>query len=419
MIFCGKSRELWRLWEKSKRFWGVLCMSKEFPMVPLRELLIKSENWIAIHPDEQYQQVTVRLWGKGVVARDKVNGADMGATRRLIVRPNQFILSRIDARNGATGLVPDSLDGAIVSSDFPVFTVNRLRLLPNFLEWMSKTQNFVSLCKAASEGTTNRIRLQEETFLSMSIPLPQIEEQQRIVARIEELAAKIEEARGLRGEIVGEIEKLVRTSTAKVFEDAYKNGTTRLDNVATLERGKFSHRPRNDPQFFDGKHPWIQIAEIEASNKYIHRWNQTLNDTGLAISRKFPKGTLLISIAATIGAIGILDFDCCIPDSIVAITPKIGTDSEYLYYYLGYLRNHLEQIAPQSAQKNINLEILFPLPIPELDITEQRRIVAYLDALQARVDALKQLQSETSAELYSMLSSLLPNATLFAFSTPA
>ncbi len=385
-------------------------MSKEFPMVPLRELLIKSENWIAIHPDEQYQQVTVRLWGKGVVARDKVNGADMGATRRLIVRPNQFILSRIDARNGATGLVPDSLDGAIVSSDFPVFTVNRLRLLPNFLEWMSKTQNFVSLCKAASEGTTNRIRLQEETFLSMSIPLPQIEEQQRIVARIEELAAKIEEARGLRGEIVGEIEKLVRTSTAKVFEDAYKNGTTRLDNVATLERGKFSHRPRNDPQFFDGKHPWIQIAEIEASNKYIHRWNQTLNDTGLAISRKFPKGTLLISIAATIGAIGILDFDCCIPDSIVAITPKIGTDSEYLYYYLGYLRNHLEQIAPQSAQKNINLEILFPLPIPELDITEQRRIVAYLDALQARVDALKQLQSETSAELDAMLPSILDKA---------
>jgi len=119
---------------------------------------------------------------------------------------------------------------------------------------------------------------------------------------------------------------------------------------------------------------------------------------------------LLISIAATIGAVGILNFDCCIPDSIVAVTPKRGTDSEYLYHYLAYLRSHLEQVAPQSAQKNINLEILSPLPIPALPLPEQHRIIAYLDNLQVKIDALKRLQAKTAAELDALLPSVLDKA---------
>ena len=124
---------------------------------------------------------------------------------------------------------------------------------------------------------------------------PLISDQRRIVALIEELAARIEEARGLRRQSVEEGVLLVASSRARIFEEALAGETTRLDSCVTLERGKFSHRPRNDPRFFGGSHPWIQIAEIEASNKYIHDWTQTLNDAGLAISRKFPRGTLLIS----------------------------------------------------------------------------------------------------------------------------
>src|SRR6202043_899753 len=92
------------------------------------------------------------------------------------------------------------------------------------------------------------------------------------------------------------------SSSARIFEKLLGGETKPLADVVTLERGKFSHRPRNEPRFFGGDHPWIQIAEIEASNKYIRDWRETLNDDGLAISKKFPSGPLLISIAATIGA---------------------------------------------------------------------------------------------------------------------
>src|SRR2546421_490545 len=129
-------------------------MSKCFSMVPLDELLVQSEERTEIEPGERYRQVTVRLWGKGVVLREEVTGADIGGSKQFVVKANQFIVSKIDARNGAFGLIPDLLDGAIVSPDFPVFTPNSSRVLPTYLNWMSKTPDFINLCKTASEGTT-------------------------------------------------------------------------------------------------------------------------------------------------------------------------------------------------------------------------------------------------------------------------
>ena len=98
-------------------------MSK-WPMTPLASILSKSDDWITPEPDKQYNEVTVRLWGKGVVLRGKVTGSQLAGSRRLQVRSHQFILSRIDARNGAIGLIPDFLDGAVVSNDFPIYNLN-------------------------------------------------------------------------------------------------------------------------------------------------------------------------------------------------------------------------------------------------------------------------------------------------------
>jgi hypothetical protein len=120
-------------------------MNEVYPLVPLGELLIKSEEWIDINPTEKYKQVTVKIWGKGVVERNEVNGAEIAATKRLKVNSEQFILSRIDARHGAFGLIPNCLDGAVVTNDFPVFTPNNQKIVPQFLDWMSKTKDFIEL----------------------------------------------------------------------------------------------------------------------------------------------------------------------------------------------------------------------------------------------------------------------------------
>lgn len=192
-------------------------MSQNWDLVPLGEILIKSNTWIQIEANKKYKQITVKYWGKGVVERNEVIGTEIAASQRLQVRSGQFIVSRIDARHGSFGLIPDCLNGAIVTNDFPVFNLNINRILPHFLNWMSKTPTFIELCKVASEGTTNRIRLKEDKFLSMKIPLPKLEEQQRIIAKIEELVAKIEEARGLKEAGIRECEMLINAEIYNLF----------------------------------------------------------------------------------------------------------------------------------------------------------------------------------------------------------
>lgn len=385
-------------------------MSKDYLLVPLGEVALPVERPEIPATGKTYRQIGVRLWGEGAYERESIDGSQTQYKTLSRVEADDIIVNKIWARNGSVALVSPSLAGCYGSGEFPTFAPIREKLEPRWFHWLTKTKPFWEQCDEKSRGTSGKNRIRPEKFLEVKIPLPPIEEQRSLVVRIEELAAKIAEARGLRSQAVKEVEAFIVASRVKIFEEASKSRTTRFDNVATLERGKFSHRPRNEPRFFGGDHPWIQIAEIEASGKYIREWTQTLNDDGFLISRKFPKGTLLISIAATIGAVGILDFDCCIPDSIVAVTPKTGVDSEYMYHYLCYLRSNLEQMAPLSAQKNINLKILEPLPIPALPLSEQRHIVAYLDNLQTKVDALKRLQAQTSAELNALLPSILNKA---------
>lgn len=161
-----------------------------WPQVPLGELLSRADSPADLAPDTEYHEVTIRLWGKGVVSRGKVRGADVTTARRF-VRSGQLILSKIDARNGALGMVPSELDGAIVSNDFPSFELQEAgRCLPGFMSWLVQSRSFVDLCKASSEGTTNRVRIKEDRFLQQRVPLPPLAEQQAIVARLDALADK-------------------------------------------------------------------------------------------------------------------------------------------------------------------------------------------------------------------------------------
>lgn len=216
-------------------------MSKQWPKVKLGEVLRRSEEAVDLQPDAAYRQITVKLWGRGVVLRGILTGAEIAASRQIVARRGQFILSRIDARNGALGIVPPELDEAIVSNDFPVFGVIENRLLPTYLGWMCRTASFVDECKRASEGTTNRVRLQEDKFLAREIQLPPLAEQRRVVARIEELAAQIHESRILRNQAAEETEELMAGEERRIWPDAALVGAPTLASVCTfLARGKQS-----------------------------------------------------------------------------------------------------------------------------------------------------------------------------------
>ena len=159
----------------------------------------------------------------------------------------------------------------------------------------------------------------------------------------------------------------------------------RLEEVAGVERGKFAYRPRNDPQFYGGAIPFIQTGDVVQANGKINEHSQTLNEQGLSISRLFPAGTIVITIAANIGETAITDYAVAFPDSLVGITPT-GIDTSFLEYFLRTQKVRLNQLAPESAQKNINLEDLRPLPTPIPSIKEQVAVAEILNSIQARME---------------------------------
>lgn len=390
-------------------------MSKAWPKIRLGEVLRRSEETIQVQPDISYRQITVKLWGKGVVLRGILTGAEIAAPRQMVARRGQFILSRIDARNGALGIVPDELDDAIVSNDFPVFNVVADRLLPSYLGWMCKTESFIEECKRSSEGTTNRVRLQEKSFLARGIALPPLAEQRHIVARIEELAAQIREALVLRHESVEEAKVLWAQGASVIFDRAVEtHPIRRLAEMVSIRGG--GTPSKSDPFYWNGSIPWITPKDMkvrELRDAIDHISDRATRETAAKIIKA---GAVLVVVRGMILAhtfpSAVLRAPAAINQDMKALLPSKELLPEYLCALFWAFNSRILQSVEKSTHdtRKFETEKLLDTEIPVPPVNEQRRVVAELDVLQTEVSALKRLQSETSAELDALLPAILDRA---------
>lgn len=186
-------------------------MKKGWAKAALGDVLTPRTEVCSINPESEYREVTVSLWGKGVRLRRKVAGSEIAATSRNVARTGDFIISKIDARNGAYGFIPPDLDGGVVTNDFPLFCVAEDHAHPRWIYWVSRSRFFVDLCRASSEGTTNRVRLKESKFAQVHIPLPPLAEQQRLVVHLDAIESRLTRAQNLREEAALESGALIRS----------------------------------------------------------------------------------------------------------------------------------------------------------------------------------------------------------------
>ncbi len=394
-------------------------MNPHWPTVPLGEVLTKSDEWINLNPDETYRQVTVKLWGKGVVLRGEITGAEIAASKQCLVHARQFIASRIDARNGAFGLIPDSLEGAIVTSDFPVFSLNETRMLPEYLHWLSKTGSFVELCKAASEGTTNRVRLKEDRFLALEIPLPAVTEQRRIVARIEQLAAQIEAARRLRHQATEESEVLPARAASHALDDAGWELQALEDLLAEPPRNGLGPQK----QVESGGRTMLRINAVSsAPTRFVDLTASKMVDVADALAEPFVLRNDDVFIVRYNGDLNRVakaaifkgKTDIIYPDKLIRLRPdpkKMLPD--FLVYALGSrsVRAQIEDLGKTTAgQIGVSGADAKSFRVPVPPVAEQRRLVAYLDGLAGQVARLQRLQTETAEELDALLPSILDKA---------
>lgn len=291
-----------------------------------------------------------------------------------------------------------------------------------YLYYFINTNYFIIQLLQKASATTISI-VNKTKMENCFFPLPPLAEQQRIVERIESLFAKLDEAKENLQNVLDGFE----TRKAAILHKAFTGELTsnwrkqhgvsmdsweekRLGSCGSLQRGRSKHRPRNDSRLFGEKYPFIQTGDVANAEMYIINHSKMLSDFGLQQSKLFPKGTLCITIAANIGKVGILTYDCCFPDSVVGFLPNNENICEFIYYKLTTLQKELEELAPATAQKNINLKLLNDLKINMPILDEQTEIVRIIDDLLAKEQQAKELAENALAKIDLIKKSILARA---------
>jgi type I restriction enzyme S subunit len=270
-----------------------------------------------------------------------------------------------------------------------------------FLQYaLNRPSNKTYYKKFAGGGL--QINVGKKEILNNTVPLPSLVQQQKISAILDAADALRKNDKAL----IAKYNELTQALFLDMFGDPVNNPKgwekVKFSDVGKLDRGKSKHRPRNAPELLGGKYPLIQTGDVAKSGGYITEYKHTYSDIGLAQSKLWKAGILCITIAANIAKTGILTFDACFPDSVVGFIPNKKTNNEYTQFWMSFLQKIIEDSAPESAQKNINLAILkdldFPLPPMNLQSQFAERV-----ALIEEQKAIAQVSLIKSEELFNSL----------------
>lgn len=355
-------------------------MKQAWPLVKLGDVLLRHKDGLDIEEEEEYTRLTIRMNGQGVGVRDKVCGREIGTKRQFRVKAGQFLLSKIDARNGAFGLVPNDCDEAIVTGNFWAFDISSDRVVPRFIELLTKTTLFVDYSIKASSGTTNRLYLQEEKFAEQQIELPPIEEQIKIVARIDAVQQRMKAADKLRVSIDREIASLL----AVRFQETLTHAKwLPMNEVAPIVRRDVTvHHQSNYAElgirsFGKGTFHKPTLSGLELGDKRVYR----IEPGDLLFSNVFAwEGAIAVAQPEDSGRVGSHRFISCVPHDGL-------TTAEYLRYYFltdaGMTK--IRDASPGGAGRNrtLGLSKLMDLDVPIPSIEVRKSFVDLLRLMNA------------------------------------
>lgn len=425
--------------------------------IKIGDFLIRDKNLITIEKDKEYRLVTIKLYHKGVQLRKIEHGVNILAKKMSKIKAGQFILSGIDARNGAFGIVPNDLDGAVVTNDFWHFNLDESVVTSEYFLWLTSTPFFDDICKRASDGTTNRIRLQADRFYTQELLVPDIEYQNEVVRELKLKSDKIESLQkelqeqlilienlnqailqeAVQGKLVPQdpndepaTELLKRIKAEKAEADNGKKQKPippikpeeipfeipetwvwcRLGEIAESVSG--GTPDRSNPDYWNGNINWLKSGEL--TDSFIESESEEkITEEGFnnSSAKLFPKGTLLIALyGATAGKLGILKFESTTNQAICGFFENQFYVTKYLFYYLMAFRSKIVEDSWGQAQPNISQTYLknFTFALPPL--AEQKRIVAEIEKQFAKTEELKEYITANQEATEQLLKALLQEA---------
>ncbi|MGV8991274.1 MAG: restriction endonuclease subunit S [Thiobacillus sp.] len=356
----------------------------------------------------QYTGVTQR---KSV---DGVNGPDTRASSLVgykRVMPSDLVINIMLAWNGSMGV--SRYDG--IAS--PAYCVYRFKpgAMPWYYHELLRLPLYKGRIKTASTGVVeSRLRLYSDDLGRIEVIQPPLAEQAAIVRFLGWANGRLDQAirakRKVIALLVEQKQAIIHRAVTRGLDPSVPLKPSgipwlgdipqhwevrRVKQATSILRGKFSHRPRNDASLYDGPYPFIQTGVVAQASRFITSYSQTLNEKGLAVSKLFPSGTLVMTIAANIGEVAVLTFDACFPDSIVGFVPQASADRDYLYMVFVCMKPELLREAPVNTQGNLNVERIGAMGIPFPPLGEQGNIAKHVEQDTAEFDtAISRLERE-------------------------
>lgn len=289
---------------KSLTNWNIKYITFDFTseekynMVEIGKLLTRIKKKENINENKKYNRIKIKINAQGVEIRDCIQGKNIGTKEQYIVSEGQLVLSKIDARNGAFGLVPLYADKAIITSNFWTYDINTNLVNSDFLIFVLSSNNFKKNWEVCSNGSGNRLYLQEEMFLKTKIPLPPLEVQEKIVnqynLKMNQAEKKEKEAKQIKKDIerylfneLGISENIIEEKKGKYtylkivqFKDIKEWEVTKINNEIKYNTTKYEEIYIGDSlkilkEIFRGKSPkYNENSNAFIINQKCNRWNE-------------------------------------------------------------------------------------------------------------------------------------------------
>lgn len=403
-----------------------------FKKVKISDFLKRIKRSVILDPKASYQLVTVKLHHKGVVLRSNKKGSEIGS-KVFEVKSGDFILSGIDARNGAFGIVPIELNGAVVTNDFWYFKVNEeLVDIEYFLE-LTSTNWFDEICRLGSDGTTQRIRLQSDRFFNQEILLPTLEEQKKSLKIIQSIKNKTSSLNELENQQLSML-KILRK---QIIKDALLG---RLENSVNKSRLVFTNGLFDKEQILDhikcftNEYAYISdVFNIEKGETPISKAKSgsyplivTAEDRLSSYNYQFDldNGAILLPMVSSTGhghaSLKRIHFQkgkFALGSILTALIPKNeqAISAKFYYYLLSMFKEELI-VKKMKGAANVTLsqKTLKSIVIPVVPYSVQMqavKIFEYIDELEKKCDAnknyIEQLNRNIIKEKLSSFNSIL------------
>jgi type I restriction enzyme S subunit len=277
---------------------------------------------------------------------------------------------------------------------------------PRFVYHLLRNFDLSRFASGTGVPTLNRNFVHDEL-----VNVPPLPEQQRIVGILDEAFAGIATAKANAKKNLRNARELFETKLRSIFR-ADSDTKTLREIAVKFGRGRSTNRPRGDPKLYGGKYPFIQTGEVSNAKHFIRSYSQTYNEVGLAQSRLWPRGTVcIVIVGVNVGATAILDFDACIPDSVIGIVvnDKLA-DAEYVDYMLRSFRENLSALGKGTARDNLNVAMFEDREFPFPSVEVQKRVAEELNELDDETQRLESLYAQKLTALDALKKSLLHQA---------